>query len=146
MTKSELLKQLQQREEDSRAQKDGERSKISFTNIISDMKVARSATARVSPRPVHQIQFDEGTDDFVGQEKAADLRKSFRKNIFRGKRLNIFELKAVTEEAPETEAAPSLWDVEFSKQLAAVNEQHFQNGFEEVIQLTKRGEIVGVPN
>ena len=102
MTKSELLKQLQQREEDSRAQKDGERPKISFTNIISDMKVARSATARVSPRPVHQIQFDEGTDDFVGQEKAADLRKSFRKNIFKGKRLNIFELKAVTEEAPET--------------------------------------------
>eukprot|EP00069_Balaena_mysticetus_P019786 bmy_12473T0 len=145
MTKSKLLKQLQQREEDSRAQKDGERPKISFTNIISDMKVARSATARVSPRPVHQIQFDEETDDFVGQEKAADLRKSFRKNIFKGKRLNIFELKAVTEEAPETEAAPSLRDVEFSKQLAAVSEQPFQNGFEEMIQLTK-GEIVGVPN
>ena len=27
---------------------------------------------------------------------------SFRKNIYKGKRLNIFELKAVTEEAPET--------------------------------------------
>ena len=145
MTKSELLKQLQQREEDSRAQKDGERPKISFTNIISDMKVARSATARVSPRPVHQIQFDEGTDDFVGQEKAADLRKSFRKNIFKGKRLNIFELKAVTEEAPETEAAPSLWDVEFSKQLAAVNEQPFQNGFEEMIQSTKEGKLWEFP-
>ncbi|TKC52967.1 hypothetical protein EI555_013603, partial [Monodon monoceros] len=145
MNKSELLKQLRQHEEDSRAQKDGERPKISFTSIISDMKVARSATARVSPRPVHQIQFDEGTDDFVGQEKAADLRKSFRKNIFKGKRLNIFELKAVTEEAPETEAEPSLWDVEFSKQLAAVKEQHFQNGFEEVIQLTKEGKLWEFP-
>ncbi|XP_007471735.1 PREDICTED: 28S ribosomal protein S31, mitochondrial isoform X3 [Lipotes vexillifer] len=145
MTKSELLKQLQQHEEDSRAQKDGERPKISFTDIISDMKVARSATARVSTRPVHQIQFDEGTDDFVGQAKPADLRRSFRKNIFKGKRLNIFELKAVTEEAPETEAVPSLWDVEFAKQLAAVNEQPFQNGFEEMIQLTKEGKLWEFP-
>ncbi|XP_059935865.1 small ribosomal subunit protein mS31 isoform X2 [Mesoplodon densirostris] len=145
MTKSELLKQLQQHEEDSRAQKDGERRKISFTDIISDMKVARSATARVSTRPVHQIQFDEGTDDFVGQEKPADLRRSFRKNIFKGKRLNIFELKAVTEEAPETEAVPSLWDVEFAKQLVAVNEQPFQNGFEEMIQLTKEGKLWAFP-
>ncbi|XP_007117093.2 small ribosomal subunit protein mS31 [Physeter macrocephalus] len=144
MTKSDLLKQLQQHEEVSRAQKDGERPKISFTDIISDMKVARSATARVSTRPVHQIQFDEGTD-FVGQEKPADLRRSFRKNIFKGKRLNIFELKAVTEEAPETEAVPSLWDVEFAKQLVAVNEQPFQNGFEEMIQLTKEGKLWEFP-
>ncbi|KAF5916342.1 hypothetical protein HPG69_017576 [Diceros bicornis minor] len=51
-TKSELLRQLQQHGEDARAQKDGERPKISFSNVISDMKVARSATARVSTRPV----------------------------------------------------------------------------------------------
>ncbi|XP_022430430.1 28S ribosomal protein S31, mitochondrial [Delphinapterus leucas] len=143
MTKSELLKQLQQHEEASRAQKDGERPKVSFTDIISDMKVARSATARVSTGPVHQIQFDEGADDFAGQAKPADLRR--RKNIFKGKRLNIFELKAVTEEAPETEAVPSLWDVEFAKQLAAVNEQPFQNGFEEMIQLTKEGKLWEFP-
>lgn len=136
-TKSELLRQLRKHEEDSRAQKDGERRKISFGNIISDMKVARSATARVSTRPVHQIQFDEGSDNYVDQEKTVDLRK--RKNIFKGKRLNIFDPKAVTEEAPETETAPSLWDVEFAKQLAAMNEQPFQNGFEEMIQLTKEG-------
>lgn len=144
-TKLELLKQLQQHEEASRAQKDGERPKISFSNIISDMKVAKSATARTSTRPVHQIQFDEGTDDFVGQEKAADLRKSFRKNIFKGKRLNIFDPKAVTEEAPETEAGPSLWDIEFAKQLAAVTEQPFQNGFEEMIQWTKEGKLWEFP-
>ncbi|KAM5277848.1 small ribosomal subunit protein mS31 [Hipposideros larvatus] len=137
-TKSELLRQLRKHEEDSRAQKDGERPKISFGNIISDMKVARSATARVSTRPVHQIQFDEGSDSYADQ-KTVDLKKSFRKNIFKGKRLNIFDPKAVTEEAPETEAAPSLWDVEFAKQLAAMNEQHFQNGFEEMIQWTKEG-------
>uniref|UniRef100_A0A9L0IF30 Small ribosomal subunit protein mS31 n=1 Tax=Equus asinus TaxID=9793 RepID=A0A9L0IF30_EQUAS len=144
-TKSELLRQLRQHEEDSRAQKEGERPKVSFSNIISDMKVAKSATARVSTRPVHQIQFDEGSDDYGGQEKTADLRKSLRKNIFKGKRLNIFDLKAVTEEAPEAETAPSLWDVEFAKQLAAVNEQPFQNGFEEMIQWTKEGKLWEFP-
>lgn len=144
-TKSELLRQLRQHEEDSKAQKDGEKPKISFSNIISDMKVARSSTARASTRPVHQIQFDEGADDFVDREETADLRKRFRKNIFKGKRLNIFELKPVTEEAPETEAAPSLWDVEFAKQLAAVTEQPFQNGFEEMIQWTKEGKLWEFP-
>lgn len=38
-----------------------------------------------------------------------------------------------------TETAPSLWDVEFAKQLAAMNEQPFQNGFEEMMQWTKEG-------
>nr|KAF6374603.1 mitochondrial ribosomal protein S31 [Pipistrellus kuhlii] len=142
-TKSDLLRQLQQHEEDSRAQKNGERRKISFSNIISDMKVVKSATARASTRPVHQIQFDEGSDNYVGQEKTVDLIK--RKSIFKGKRLNIFAVKAATEEALETETAPSLWDVEFAKQLAAVNEQSFQNGFEEIIQWTKEGKLWEFP-
>ncbi|XP_053755991.1 28S ribosomal protein S31, mitochondrial isoform X1 [Panthera pardus] len=145
MTKSELLRQLQQHEEVSKAQKDGERAKISVSNIISDMKIAKSSTARVSTRPVHQIQFDEGSNDYVGQKKTNDLKKSLRKNILKGKRLNIFDLKAVTEEAPETETAPSLWDVEFAKQLAEVNEQPLQNGFEEMIQWTKEGKLWEFP-
>ncbi|XP_012578597.1 PREDICTED: 28S ribosomal protein S31, mitochondrial [Condylura cristata] len=143
-TKSELLRQLQQHEENSRAQKDGDRPKISFSNIISDMKVARSATARVSTRPVHQIQFDEGSsDDSLAQEKTVGPRK--RKDLFKGKRLNIFEIKVDTEEALETETTPSLWDVEFAKQLAAINEQPFQNGFEEMIQWTKEGKLWQFP-
>ncbi|XP_045444587.1 28S ribosomal protein S31, mitochondrial isoform X2 [Pipistrellus kuhlii] len=117
--------------------------KKSFSNIISDMKVVKSATARASTRPVHQIQFDEGSDNYVGQEKTVDLIK--RKSIFKGKRLNIFAVKAATEEALETETAPSLWDVEFAKQLAAVNEQSFQNGFEEIIQWTKEGKLWEFP-
>ncbi|XP_008062381.1 28S ribosomal protein S31, mitochondrial, partial [Carlito syrichta] len=74
-TKSELLRQLRQHEEDTRAQRDAERPRISFGSIISDMKVARSATIRVSTRPEHQIQFDEGSDVCPGQEETADLRK-----------------------------------------------------------------------
>ncbi|KAM5311338.1 small ribosomal subunit protein mS31 isoform 1-T1 [Glossophaga mutica] len=142
-TKSELLRQLRQHEELSRAQRDGERPKISFSNIISDMKVAKSSKPRVSTRPVHQIQFDEGSDSFADQEKTADHGK--RKNIFKGKRLNIFDLKTATQEVSETEAAPSLWDVEFAKQLAAANEQPFQNGFEEMIQWTKEGKLWAFP-
>ncbi|KAG8524730.1 28S ribosomal protein S31, mitochondrial [Galemys pyrenaicus] len=145
-TKSELLRQLQQHEENSRTQKDGDRPKISFSNIISDMKVARSASARVSTRPVHQIQFDEGSSDgYLTQEKILELRKSFRRDIFKGKRLNIFEIKVDTEEALQTETTPSLWDVEFAKQLATVNEQPFQNGFEELIQWTKEGKLWQFP-
>ncbi|XP_059243194.1 small ribosomal subunit protein mS31 isoform X3 [Mustela nigripes] len=97
-TKSELLRQLQQHEEVSKTQKDGERTKISL-----------------------------------------------RKNMLKGKRLNIFYLKTVTEEAPKTETAPSLWDVEFAKQLAMVNEQPLQNGFAEMIQWTKEGKLWEFP-
>ncbi|XP_053419752.1 28S ribosomal protein S31, mitochondrial [Nycticebus coucang] len=143
MTKSELLRQLQQHEEDSRAQKDGGRPKISFSNIVSDMKVARSATARVNTRPEHQIQFDEGPDSYTGQEKTTNLRK--RRDLFKGKRLNIFDSKAFTGEAPETDTSPSLWDVEFAKQLATITEQPFQNGFEEMIQWTREGKLWEFP-
>ena len=65
--------------------------------------------------------------------------------MLKGKRLNIFDLKAVRVEAPETETAPSLWDIEFAKQLAAVNEQPLQNGFAEMIQWTKDGKLWEFP-
>ncbi|EHH58553.1 28S ribosomal protein S31, mitochondrial [Macaca fascicularis] len=142
-TKSELLRQLQQHEEESRAQRDAERSKISFSNIISDMKVARRSAARVRSRPEHQIQFDDGYDSSPDQQKTTDFRK--RKNIFSGKRLHIFDMTAVTKEAPETDASPSLWDVEFAKQLATVNEQPLQNAFEKPIQWTKEGKLWEFP-
>lgn len=143
-TKSELLRQLQQHEENSKAQRNKERPKISFSNLMSDMKVAKSPAARVSTRPVHQIQFDEEAYSFLDREKTGDLIKSPKQDIFKGKRLNIFE-NSVTEEAPETETAPSLWDLEFAKQLATVNEQPVQNGFEELIQWTKEGKLWTYP-
>uniref|UniRef100_A0A2K5LFC9 Small ribosomal subunit protein mS31 n=1 Tax=Cercocebus atys TaxID=9531 RepID=A0A2K5LFC9_CERAT len=144
-TKSELLRQLQRHEEESRAQRGAERPKISFSNIISDMKVARRSAARVRSRPEHQIQFDDGYDSSPDQQKTTDLRKRLRKNIFSGKRLHIFDMTAVTKEAPETDASPSLWDVEFAKQLATVDGQLLQNGFEELIQWTKEGKLWEFP-
>lgn len=108
------------------AQKDGERPSMRSRTMISHMKVARCATARVRTKPVHQIQFDEGSDNYVVQDRITDLKKAFRKNIFRAERLNIFfNLKAAIEEAPETTTL--LWDVEFAKQLAVINEESFQN-------------------
>ncbi|XP_063506716.1 uncharacterized protein LOC129011222 [Pongo pygmaeus] len=40
-----------------------------------------------------------------------------------------------------SDTSPSLWDVEFAKQLATVNEQPLQNGFEELIPWTKEGKL-----
>ncbi|XP_054979795.1 28S ribosomal protein S31, mitochondrial isoform X1 [Sorex araneus] len=143
-TKSELLRQLQQHEKESRAQKEGERPRISFSNLISDMKVDRNATARVSTRPVHQIQFDEGPDHIL-DEKTINVRKSIQRSMSKGKRLNIFELKTDTAEAPGADEAPTLWDVEFAKQLATVSQQPFRNGFEEMIEWTKEGKLWTFP-
>lgn len=143
-TKSELLKQLQQHEEESRAQKDRKKQRISFSQIISNMKIAKSPSVRVNTRPQHQIQFDEGMDDSsLNQEKPTDFRG--RRSLFKGKRLSIFDVKAFDDEAPEPEAAPSLWEIEFAKQLATVSEQPFGNGFEEMIQWTKEGKLWEFP-
>ncbi|XP_048197410.1 28S ribosomal protein S31, mitochondrial isoform X2 [Perognathus longimembris pacificus] len=144
-TKSELLQQLQQHEADSRAQKAGEKRKISFSNIISEMKVAKQPSVRVNTRPEHQIKFDEGSEGYLGKKNTADLQNSFRKSLFMGKRLNIFDQKTFSEEASEAETPPSLWEIEFAKQLATVNEQPFQNGFEEMIQWTKQGKLWEFP-
>ncbi|CAD7673625.1 unnamed protein product [Nyctereutes procyonoides] len=93
----------------------------------------------------HQTQFDEGSDDYMGQ-KINDLKKkSLRTNMLKGKRLNIFDLKAVREEAPETETAPSLWGIECARQLAEVSEQLPQNGFGEMIQWTREGKLWEFP-
>jgi hypothetical protein len=45
----------------------------------------------------------------------------------------------------DTETSPSLWEIEFAKQLATVNKQPFQNGFEEMIQWTKEGKLWEFP-
>ncbi|KAI1241903.1 hypothetical protein IHE44_0005407 [Lamprotornis superbus] len=57
-----------------------------------------------------------------------------------GKRLNIFT-KASTEpeHALKTVSSPTIWDLEFAKEVAAVTAQPPRNGFEEMIQWTKEG-------
>lgn len=142
-TKSELLRQLQQHEEKWRAQKDREKHGISFTDIISNMKIAKSASVRASTRPLHQIEFDEEMDSSLDQKKSANSRG--RGNLFKGRRLGIFDVETFADAAPEPEASPSLWEIEFAKQLASVAEQPFANGFEEMIQWTKEGKLWEFP-
>ncbi|XP_023407126.1 small ribosomal subunit protein mS31 isoform X2 [Loxodonta africana] len=83
-------------------------------------------------------------EDMRAQKEGRQQKVSLRRDIFKGKRLDIFDIKAA-EEAPETETSPSIWDVEFAKQLATVNQQPFQNGFEEMIQWTKEGKLWEFP-
>ncbi|KAM4860034.1 small ribosomal subunit protein mS31 [Thomomys bottae] len=144
-TESELLRQLQQHETEWKAQEAGEKHKISFSNIISEMKVARQPTIRISTRPEHQIQFDEEADSYIGKKKAATLKNSVKANLFVGKRLNIFDKQTFPEEASEAETPPSLWEIEFAKKLSTVTEQPLQNGFEEMIQWTKEGMLWEFP-
>lgn len=68
-----------------------------------------------------------------------------RGNLFKGRRLGIFDVETFADAAPEPEASPSLWEIEFAKQLASVAEQPFANGFEEMIQWTKEGKLWEFP-
>ncbi|XP_068920719.1 small ribosomal subunit protein mS31 [Petaurus breviceps papuanus] len=141
--KSELLHQLRKHEKDFRAHQGKETAKIS--DIISDMKISKTSTSRIYARPDHQIQFDEG-HGFLSAKELLEHDSRKRKGLFTGRRLNIFPVAGTApEEAPETETSPTLWDVEFAKQLAKVNQQLPQNAFEEMIQWTKEGKLWTFP-
>ncbi|XP_074073320.1 small ribosomal subunit protein mS31 [Macrotis lagotis] len=140
--KSELLSQLRKHETNFR--EEGKEA-IKISDIISDMKIAKSSTSRIYARPDHQIQFDEG-HGFLSTKELLDLDSKKRKGLFKGKRLNIFPvIETASEEASETETSPTLWDVEFAKQLAKVNQQLPQNAFEEMIQWTNEGKLWTFP-
>ncbi|XP_020825641.1 small ribosomal subunit protein mS31 isoform X2 [Phascolarctos cinereus] len=141
--KSELLRQLRKHEKDFRAHQGKETVKIS--DIISDMKITKSPTSRIYTRPDRQIQFDEGLG-FLSVNELLEHDSRKRKGLFMGKRLNVFPVaETAPEEASETETSPTLWDVEFAKQLAKVNQQPPQNAFEEMIQWTKEGKLWTFP-
>ncbi|TMS14083.1 28S ribosomal protein S31, mitochondrial [Larimichthys crocea] len=96
--------------------------------------------------PANQIWFDEDgrgyTDD---RENAAETDAGGkRRNLFTGKRLNIFS--PTTEEGVESTAArPTLWDVEFAHQLTQATNHTPRNGLEEMIQWTKEGKMWQYP-
>ncbi|XP_074160946.1 small ribosomal subunit protein mS31 [Sminthopsis crassicaudata] len=141
--KSELLSQLRKHEKDFKAHQGKETVKIS--EIISDMKIAKSSAPRTYARPDRQIQFDE-EHGFLSIKESVDLNPRKRKGLFMGKRLNVFPVDQTTpEEIPETETSPTLWDVEFAKQLATISQQLPQNALEEMIQWTKEGKLWTFP-
>ncbi|TKS83874.1 28S ribosomal protein S31, mitochondrial [Collichthys lucidus] len=140
---SELLRQLRQHEAVSEAQRKGDTNDLG--GIIADMKVGRNPN-RQKTWPANQIWFDEDgrgyTDD---RENAAETDAGGkRRNLFTGKRLNIFS--PTTEGGVESAAArPTLWDVEFAHQLTQATNHTPRNGLEEMIQWTKEGKMWQYP-
>lgn len=91
-------------------------------------------SSRVSKRPGYQNWVDKGSDNDRSQEKTSDTRKNPRKIQLRGKDIIFLRLRQLLiREAPETDTTFP-WGVQFAKQLAAINKQLFENGFEEIIQ------------
>uniref|UniRef100_A0A674K2N9 Small ribosomal subunit protein mS31 n=1 Tax=Terrapene triunguis TaxID=2587831 RepID=A0A674K2N9_9SAUR len=117
-TVSDLLAQLRKHEEATDAQKRGETTNIS--NVIADMKIGKRRLNRGVSRPSSQISFDD--DDVQGDMLQRGIRSEFA-----GK------------------SSPTLWDLEFANQIAAVNQKPPRNGFEEMIQWTKEGKLWEFP-
>ncbi|XP_062423050.1 small ribosomal subunit protein mS31 [Rhea pennata] len=136
-TESDLLAQLRRHEEITDKQKKG--GTINIRNVISDMTVKRESPAQRGVRLSNLISLELEEDGRrIKPERlvSSDSRRSLKV----GKRLNIFtKTSPDTEKALKTESSPTIWDVEFAKEIVAVTEQPPRNGFEEMIQWTKEG-------
>uniref|UniRef100_A0A3Q3X183 Small ribosomal subunit protein mS31 n=1 Tax=Mola mola TaxID=94237 RepID=A0A3Q3X183_MOLML len=130
---SELLRKLRQHEDVTEAQK---KADMNLGVIIADMKIRKNQN-RQNSRPANQIRFDDDGRGYTHDRGIITELDSVRKrrNLFSGKRLNIFS----------PSARPSLWDVEFANELSASTNQIPRNGLEEMIQWTKEGKMWRYP-
>ncbi|NXN82499.1 RT31 protein, partial [Bombycilla garrulus] len=138
-TESELLAQLRRHEETTDKQKKG--GTINIRNVISEMTVKRQSPAQRGARISSHISLHLDEDGQRERPKRSSaLSMDSRRSLKVGKRLNIFT-KASTEpeHALKTASSPTIWDLEFAKEVAAVTAQPPRNGFEEMIQWTKEG-------
>ncbi|NWI17193.1 RT31 protein, partial [Crypturellus soui] len=141
-TESDLLAQLRRHEETTDKQKMGEI--VNIRNVISDMTIKRESPAQRGARISSLISLELEEDgkrikpERLGSQ-SSDSRRYFL-NLKVGRRLNIFtKTSPDTEKTPTAASAPTIWDLEFAKEIAAVTEQPPRNGFEEMIQWTKEG-------
>ncbi|NXX24894.1 RT31 protein, partial [Nicator chloris] len=137
-TESELLAQLRRHEETTDKQRKGET--IDIRNVISEMTVKRQSPAlrdaRISGRI--SLQLDEDGQRIRRGRSSAQSMDS--RSLKVGKRLNIFtKVSTEPEHTLKTVSSPTIWDLEFAKEIAAVTAQPPRNGFEEMIQWTKEG-------
>ncbi|NXT20466.1 RT31 protein, partial [Syrrhaptes paradoxus] len=136
-TESELLAQLRRHEETTDKQKKG--GTVNLRNVISEMAVQRQSPSQRGARLSSRISLELGED---GQRiKPERSPESFDSRSLRvGRRLNIFtKASTETEDALKTVSSPTIWDLEFAKEIAAMTAQPPRNGFEEMIQWTKEG-------
>ncbi|XP_054243352.1 28S ribosomal protein S31, mitochondrial [Indicator indicator] len=137
-TESELLAQLRRHEEITDKQKKG--TTVDLRNVLSKMAIKRQSTAQRGVRISNRISLD--LDEDVQSKSGRLLPPSFvsGRSLKVGRRLNIFtKASTETENALETVSPPTIWDLEFAKEIAAVTAQPPRNGFEEMIQWTKEG-------
>ncbi|NXE87761.1 RT31 protein, partial [Menura novaehollandiae] len=137
-TESELLAQLRRHEETTDKQKKG--GTINIRNVISEMAVKRQSPAQRGARISGRISLELDEDGQRIRPERWSSQSFDSRSLKVGKRLNIFT-KASTEpeHALKTVSSPTIWDLEFAKEIAAITAQPPRNGFEEMIQWTKEG-------
>uniref|UniRef100_A0A8C6ZBU9 Small ribosomal subunit protein mS31 n=1 Tax=Nothoprocta perdicaria TaxID=30464 RepID=A0A8C6ZBU9_NOTPE len=155
-TESDLLAQLRRHEETTDKQKKGGTVNIrcvyrmlfsiipSFLifNVISDMTIKKESPAQRGVRVSNLIslEFEEDGKRIKPEQlgtQSSDPRRYFllcslpRPRLYKNLPRDILNLV--------TTSSPTIWDLEFAKEIAAVTEQPPRNGFEEMIQWTKEG-------
>ncbi|XP_035398362.1 28S ribosomal protein S31, mitochondrial [Cygnus atratus] len=138
-TESELLAQLRRHEETTDKQRRG--GTINIRNVISEMSIKRQSPARRGVMISNRISLAMEEDgQRIKPERLSSPSFDSRRSLREGKRLNIFtKASPETESALKTVSSPTIWDLEFAKEIAAVTDQPPRNGFEEMIQWTKEG-------
>ncbi|NXX22894.1 RT31 protein, partial [Podargus strigoides] len=114
---------------------------FNFSNVISEMAVKRQAPAQRGMRISNRIslEFDEDGQR-IKHERLSPQYFGSGRSLKVGRRLNIFtKASTETETALQTVSPPTIWDLEFAKEIAAITAQPPRNGFEEMIQWTKEG-------
>ncbi|NXK93106.1 RT31 protein, partial [Formicarius rufipectus] len=137
-TESELLAQLRRHEETTDKQR--RVGTVNIRNVISEMTVKRQSPAQRGVRISRRISLEFDEDGQRLRPERFSSQSFDSRSLKEGKRLNIFT-KASTEpeRALETVSSPTIWDLEFAKEIAALTAQPPRNGFEEMIQWTKEG-------
>ncbi|XP_009318208.1 PREDICTED: 28S ribosomal protein S31, mitochondrial [Pygoscelis adeliae] len=138
-TESELIAQLRRHEETTDKQKKG--GTINIRNVISEMAVKRQSPAQRGVRISNRISLELDEDgQGIKPERLSPRSSDSRRSLKVGRRLNIFTRASTeTENALKTVSSPTIWDLEFAKEIAAITAQPPRNGFEEMIQWTKEG-------
>ncbi|NXL64022.1 RT31 protein, partial [Chordeiles acutipennis] len=137
-TESELLAQLRRHEETTDKQKKG--GTINIRNVISEMTVKRHSPAQKGVRVSSCISLKLDEDGQSIKPERLSPQSFDSRSLKVGRRLNIFtKASTETENALKTVSPPTIWDLEFAKEIAAVTAQPPRNGFEEMIQWTKEG-------
>ncbi|NWR73542.1 RT31 protein, partial [Centropus unirufus] len=139
-TESELLAQLRRHEETTDKQKSG--GTVNLRNVISEMAVKKQSKAWRGVRISNRISLEFDEDGQRLRPGRLSPQSFDSKSLKGGRRLNIFtkaSKETEAETALEKVSSPTIWDLEFAKEIAAITAQPPRNGFEEMIQWTKDG-------